>query len=287
MFHAIDLSFFKGEVLTKVMLDELNQFPRSILAIEYHSFPEGILCGTDIYEKDRQIFMGEGLIKYKDSLFRMETPYCLSEFVQNCMAQGQCLPQNSYKIVLVSSTEVIDKRKGQVSTTLTPKLFLQSHNTPDAEGIPIAFFSPISGNVILPRFTPSLDQKEFRKFIKSGSFSMVAVPYSSQSGITFHPYIFSKIQEILQVKPDKSPLDYMILQEIIKNKMIEMGFIELLVKDFIGEQRWATLPEDTLARREEILLSFVQSLVQQPTSRPTATSEVKPRTERNNIGGRL
>lgn len=287
MFTAIDLTFLKGEILTKVMLDELYQFPKTVLSLQYHNFPDGILCGTAIFEEDGEIFMDKGLIKYQDTFYRMETTFPLSRFVADHFEDGRCVPQKSYKIVLIPSKNVIDKREGQVSLTLMPEILQTSE---EAKGIPIAFFNSINQTVKLPHFSPSLELKEFSKFVKTVSFSMVAVPYASQSGVTFHPYLFSKIKDSLQLKPEKTALDYMILQEIAKNKVIELEFLELIVKDFVKEKKWEQLNQlPFLQRREELLLNFVQSLLVRSQAIPlTVTGETQQSaTTRIGTGGSL
>lgn len=256
MFNAIDLSFTKGEILTKVMLGELYDFPKAILGIQYHNYPDGIISGTQFIQDDDEIFIDKGIVKYSNHFYRLENRFNLSEFIANL--DETCKADIRYKIILVPKEIPIDQRNGQISKELIPCVHRQSDNV---DGIPLLYFKLFKGNIKIPNFDANDEEGIKNYFCSASSFSVVHIPYSGQTGTTFHPFIFEKLKEMLIVKSEKSNLDYIVLNEIIKNNIIELEFIEILVKEEIGKEEWDELcNEESQVKREKLLSYFIEKL---------------------------
>lgn len=248
MFYAVDLTFHKSEILTKVMLDELRDFPQAVLFQHYHSYPDGIVAGTFIYEENEQIFIDKGIIKYHDRLYRMGERFNLSSFIK-----GQILEnQTSYKLVLSEEkTSPIDDRNGQIKTTLEPKISLRSE---EVSGITLAYFTLYNTAIKIPTLPEHPNEKNMEQYFKSAAFSMIHVGYCGNSGTTFHPFIFSGIKEILKQKENKSVEEFLILNEIIEKNYVEIELIETILQCHLKDN-WESMEKMELAERRETILS--------------------------------
>lgn len=275
MFNYIDLHFQKGEILTEVMLTELNQFPRQMFALPYENRKNAIVQGANIVKRQEEIVMEKGVALYQGELYRMEEECSLSAVVAEFFEGGEGALDTDYKLVLVSQQpENRDQRKGQVFQSLVPQVFLQSK---DVEGICLLQFNTSSGALKIPVKGTISSIEDLKKVVKSTSFSVVNVPYSGGTGQTYHPYLFAKIKEFLVGKKEKTSIDYMVLHEIMKNRVLELEWMALMMSDLLNESKWMSAISSDDFDRKDFLLHFLPCLVLEPKKQVVyATSESIP-----------
>lgn len=66
--------FNKGRILKKEMLENLRDFPRNILEVQYEDFTDGILCGFTPSIDKNMITFSKGITKYNDMLYVIPEP---------------------------------------------------------------------------------------------------------------------------------------------------------------------------------------------------------------------
>ena len=229
MFKNLELTFKKGTVLTKEMLEELQAFPKDSLDILYDRYPDGILAGTDLTEKEAEngkniIYIKKGLIKYKDCIYRMTEDINLTEQIDQWIDQGIVEEQTSYQLVFTpKEQEFLEGRSTQILYSLQLKVFPKSEK---AEGIIFAQFKLLDkGEVAL------FHEVDMEDISRPAYWNMTECHYACKEGVTYHPYNFEMIKRKLLSKKRRSPLDYIILNQITMTGMLSFKFMELILND--------------------------------------------------------
>jgi len=84
MFHNTYPVFEAKRLLKKEMLENLRDYPRSLSAIQYQDYSDGILSGCELKETEGGLKMMPGMIYYKTVIYFLEEP-CVVE----CHADGR------------------------------------------------------------------------------------------------------------------------------------------------------------------------------------------------------
>lgn len=250
MIKNIDLKFNKSSILTKVMLDELYEFPKDIVNIYYDKNYDGILQGTQLNQKDDNWYINKGLIKFDGDLYRMNEDLNLSKYINNLLEVNLIKPQSFYKLVIVKEENSIniDNRPTQIQTTLTFKVFGGNEKIKN-KFIIFSDFMLINNNIL-----PNLN---FNNLIDSKEFNMIDCPYSYKGYITFHPTIFKCINDYLIEKSNKTGIEYVMINEILTNSVLDINFIKTLINDK-SEKKYMLFKIDTLEEKELILRDFIK-----------------------------
>jgi len=231
LFFDISLSFDPGAILTSEMLQELNDFSRNFASIMYEKHNDGILLGAGIEEKEGELIITPGIIKYRGLIFRSKEPTSLK-----CVLDGvQIEDDNDYWLSLVLQS--VDEKCGpsRRKFVLRPSF---NKNLFNVEGIILACLSSYDGS-----FLPS----------KQGKVDMCCAPYITLEGETYHPQIFLGLKEILMKKKNKTSLDYIVLQSLLRDGVIGANFIKTILEDndiFIPEDG------DKILRKKEKLYAL-------------------------------
>lgn len=66
--------FNKGRILKKEMLENLRDFPRDILEVQYEDFTDGIICGFTPSVDKNTITFSKGITKYNNMVYVVQNP---------------------------------------------------------------------------------------------------------------------------------------------------------------------------------------------------------------------
>lgn len=78
MFAHIVPNFEKGRVLKTGMLENLRDYPRSFLDIQYQHYSEGILAGAEVAVGSDGLTVSRGIVKFSGRMYMLEHDYKLS-----------------------------------------------------------------------------------------------------------------------------------------------------------------------------------------------------------------
>lgn len=226
----------------------MYDFPQEILGLQYLTFGDGIVSGLEFKEVNREIFLTEGIVKFKGEFyFSSAGEISLTKFFKenkppmrgaiSCFAL--CPSQNSQ----------ID---GGVKTEfLELKILLKKDLPPDILCLG-SFYDELS-DIALPDKDISAENfwKEFTTFNR---LQLLDVPYSCRGGSTFHPYIFCAMKNILKRKENKSPTELTLLLQIYQTGLITMEALKTCIESD-GTKKFTPS-----ATREEIFESLTQWL---------------------------
>lgn len=253
MFRNLKLFFKKGTILTKESLCELDRYARDYLDINYSSYPDGILKGTEIISNDDRIIIRRGLIKYRGEIYRMAEDIDLSREISNWKRSNKIQAQTHYQLCFEEQErELIDNRESQQLFSLKLNCRLQSDKI---KGIYFASFKLAGDEVFsLPKDNDLTD---------SNAWNMINCLYSCRNGYTYHPYIFKEIAKIIESKENLDYVDYLILNQIYNEGLLSIYFMSR----FVNEQEKASMQESFLLTgeddRKDFLRTFISSILKE------------------------
>lgn len=229
LFKNIELQFNRGVILTQEMLRELQAFPKDNMNIQYAMYPDGILAGTDLTEKEAEneeteIWIKKGLIKYKDCIYRMAEDINLTQCIKRWTEEGKIEEQINYKLVFMPGSPICLKER--CTQVLYPMQLVVFPKSEENEGIFFAQFKMADRGKI--NLFHTIDMKDISRAVY---WNMIECPYSCRGGVTYHPYIFEAIKRLLMNKKERTSLDYMIINEISMTGIISFSFVEMILKD--------------------------------------------------------
>ncbi|MGG4144650.1 DNA and RNA helicase [Paenibacillus algorifonticola] len=65
-------SFQKGRILKTEMLSNLRDYPRQMFDIQYSSYSDGIICGSEVLVGEETLTIKRGIVKHDGRLFSLE-----------------------------------------------------------------------------------------------------------------------------------------------------------------------------------------------------------------------
>lgn len=242
------IQFAPRTILTHKILETMYDFPQEILRLQYLTFGDGIVSGLEFKEVNREIFLTEGIVKFKGEFyFSSAGEVNLTKFFKenkppmrgaiSCFAL--CPSQNS-------------KIDGGVKTEfLELKILLKKDLPPDVLCLG-SFYDELS-DIALPDKDISAE-KFWKEFTTFNRLQLLDVPYSCSGGSTFHPYIFCAMKNILKRKENKSPTELTLLLQIYQTGFITMEALKTCIE---SDDTKKFTPS---AAREEIFESLTQWL---------------------------
>lgn len=216
MFEQKILNFPQRAILTYEMLAELRDYPHNFLDLFYKDFSDGIISGLDIFEDSKNIFLGEGILKYDGKFYFLKEKVNLSE-----LAAKEKLEAKQYNFVL---KETIGDTfyKGVKLNTLEIVLS-------ESEGFCLGSFSGdrnTIGNL------PNIKADDlFKEFTQRSSLYLLNIAYAAKGESTFHPFVFRAILEKLRQKQNKTIADFTMLFALENEGVVSMNAVRTYIRE--------------------------------------------------------
>lgn len=250
MYKNLELLFEKGTILTKEMLKELQEAAKDLPDIQYQCYPDGILAGTEILERDGSISILGGLLKYGGRIYRSPQEADLTGLISDWMDQGIIKRQGIYRLYFKPQDDrYLDGRKTQRLHALQLDVALKSAKI---QGIPFADFKLAGENTVA-----LFREGDFKDISRASFWNMTACPYACRDGVTYHPYIFEAVRRMLVGKQRKSALDYVILNQLSVTGVLGWGFIRLALQENGMEAPQYAIDEEV---RAAVLRDFITAV---------------------------
>lgn len=230
MFKRYDIKFERGSILTKEMLTELYEGPQGYWNILYGSSEDGVVHGLHMQEEEGDISIGPGLVKYEGCLYRMEEAYHLTPLLREAEAE-----QEYWLVIRRCTAKQFVPARPQSIQPYALDFFLEKKNgnlpiTPDS-GIAFAWMK-LNGEQKLELPDPN-NVTNLKAFTELLQWNMLICPYTTGHSVTYHPDIFQAVcSYIRQKKGRKSPLEYLLLSQIMSSGVLEYDFMLELLHDY-------------------------------------------------------
>ena len=242
------IRFAPRTILTHEMLDTLYDLPQEILRLQYLTFGDGIISGLEFKEVNREIFLTEGIVKFKGEFyFSAAGEVNLTKFFKE--NKPPMRGEISCFTLYPSQNSKID---GGVKTEFLELKILSKKDLPPDVLCLGNFYDELS-YIALPDKNVSVEKfsEEFSTFNR---LQLLDVPYSCRGGSTFHPHIFCAVKNILKRKEHKSPTELNLLFQIDQTGFVTMEALKTCIESD-GTKKFTPS-----ATREEIFKSLTQWL---------------------------
>lgn len=209
--------------MTKEMLSELYDGPRSILDILYAGHADGVIDGLDVYSRGERVFIGKGLVKYDGHIYRLEEEFCVSGL------EAELRGGRDYQLRIEPRDPSPAEGQPQWSHLDLRVREAGGAGASEAPGMAFASFQLNSEK----RISISGGERDIllTDFAQWSLWNMLCCPFATKHSVTYHPYVFRAVLRHIQRKKSKTPLDYVILSQILRDDVLEMGFIKQVLQD--------------------------------------------------------
>ena len=188
------IRFAPRTILTHEMLETIYELPQEILRLQYLTFGDGIISGLELKEVDREIFLTEGIVKFKGEFY--------------FSSAGE-----------INLTKFFKENKPPMSGAISCFALCPSQNFKTGGGVKTEFPDK---NISAEKFL-----EEFTTFNR---LQLLDVPYSCRGGSTFHPHIFCAVKNILKQKENKSPSELALLLQIEQTGFVTMEALKICIE---------------------------------------------------------
>lgn len=236
MINKSIIDFENGSLLTKEMLECMYDYPINVLNCLYSNYSNGIISGFDVIEKEKSIYITKGLLKLDNSIYIMKEDFNINTLLNNLEES------TTYNIVFVEENNITNKNGVK---NLNLKIVIN-------EGIDdnkIKFrFGKFKWNGKSSLELPTTIDSLFKNTI----LNLNEIEYAQNNTSTYHPLIFRCIFNYLKDKKDKNMLDYIIINEISKNNVLNIE----IIKSYIEEKGFSIKSFN----KEELLKKFIETI---------------------------
>lgn len=178
---------------------------------------EGIIYGCEFTQKNAQIILEPGIIKFAGEIYSLEKSINISDLIEekNFSSGYHC--------------NLVIKKDAQMP--FGHGAILDITYNPDKNCMILAQFQsgldlrPLRNNAISPQ-----QEIENQLKTKSSTFSVINAKGSLRGESTFHPFIFSLIRETLEKKSSRTYADYQLLHMLYQNRLLSKNNIRLYIE---------------------------------------------------------
>ena len=196
MFKKNNPKFTQGRILKNEMLEELRDFPRTVVDITYANYSAGIISGFDLRVDQENITISQGIVKYQKEIIvlgeTIKIPYEADDTKQILKLQF--------------GENVIDAD----FETRVVKIILEEKPPQPENELELARFRLSKGAYL------RLDYQNFEDFLTGhNTLNLVHQPYSSTNGTTLNPTILKYFARELLTYKTEHPHDLAIIYQVL------------------------------------------------------------------------
>lgn len=219
MIQNKEIKFQKMEILTKEMLDELQNFPKSMIDISFSEYSDGIINGFKFLREGGILFLTKGIIKLKGKYYLMKDNFNITELIIGKESRKKNI---FYRIILkLDENESIVGRGVEIESL---KLALiEGRDEGEEEFLLGSFYLINEKELKLPENFEELSDKYI---------NISKVKYSSKNSQgTLHPQLLEIILKKIRELPNKNSLDYSFLTQGMNSERIERDFLKFYCEE--------------------------------------------------------
>lgn len=213
---ADSVQFSLGTVLTGEMLTRSYAFPRNYLNIFYKDVDNCIVAGMDLVDEGSRVVLKPGIIKYEGEMYFLNEEVSLTEIWQKVQSNNEELSKKgnakTSKFIFVPEPEICHGNTSVKSMRLI-------YSRESLKGVCVGKSQVADKALNLPKTLA--DFRMDRNFMQ-----LLEVKYYSDSGITFHPYVFQALKKELEAKSKKDIYDFQLLMVLGSNRVVGLDTLK-------------------------------------------------------------
>lgn len=199
MFRYEEPVFQKKRVLRIEMLEQLRDYPRNYLALQYQGYSDGIVCGCQISWDSGQLEIAPGILYHAGKLYFMEEPYRM-----------ECLAEDKMRYLKVQfMTEVHEEGKIEGST----RIVLNDRKPDAACEMELCRFRLQEGARLRDTY------ENFEDYATGyDTVNRIHAPYASYGQATIWPAILKQFAKEILERNDQNVYDISFAMNILANE---------------------------------------------------------------------
>ncbi len=219
-----EVSFESGKLLSREMLDQLKKQTGLFLNM-YNSYPDGIIYGFEFSECDGELFISEGALKKNGKFYFSDSRMSVTDVLDTYDCNRKNNEYIPYMALVLREAGDITEAECVVSSCMNLMIL------PDSE-------TDSHSDVILAKFQYNFGSRAWKNNTdaesalknqligeKSYDYSFLDTPYSLSGEVTFSPFIFSLMAELLEKKQCFTDIDFTLLSMIYQQKILSLNVL--------------------------------------------------------------
>ncbi len=219
-----EVNFESGKLLSREMLEQLEK-QTGLFLNRYISYSDGILYGFEFSEFDKGLFLSEGALKKNGKVYFSDSKISVTDILEAYDSGHKNNEHIPYMALVFRESDDIKEAECVISSCMNLMLL------PDDE-------TDLKSDIILAKFQYNLGRREWKNYTdaesalrgqlngeKSYNYSFLDTPYSLSGEITFSPFIFSLMAELLEKKQCPTDIDFTLLSMIYQEKILSLNVV--------------------------------------------------------------
>ncbi len=229
------IRFQSGAIITRGMMEELYSYPRDVVSAYSRQLSYGILTGLYFYAKDGKVWLGSGLIRFQDEIFRLYEDVCLTDLIES----DKKIKGGEYLNLVLQPDRSETPLEGVFQENL--KFVIRPEKGDNREAFQLCgFYGGLPS--ILPN--PAAEAPE-REYSLDSRFDILDTPWAAKREATFHPLVFEAFARSLALATEKTALEYAMILELQAHGVLPMETLRFYIAEMLGQL-------SDLANRREI-----------------------------------
>lgn len=271
-----EVNFESGKLLSREMLEQLKK-QAGLFLNRYSSYPDGILYGFEFSECDKGLFLSEGALKKNGKVYFSDSRISVTD-VLDAYDDGHRKNEHiPYMALVFRESDDITEAECVVSSCMNLMLLPKDKTNSDSD-IVLAKFQYNFGSRVWKNDTDVWSALENQLIgEKSYDYSFLDTPYSLSGEITFSPFIFSLMAELLEKKQCCTDIDFTLLSMIYQEKVLSLKVVCSYLR------RYGIICD--VNNKYEIIKGFLDSLKTKAKEKKNIPAEVVHETEKTVYSG--
>ncbi|MDE6102709.1 MAG: hypothetical protein K2F73_07020 [Ruminococcus sp.] len=265
-----EVKFESGKLLSREMLEQLEK-QTGLFLNQYSSYPDGILYGFEFSEYDGRLFLSGGALKKNGRIYfsdkKISVTDVLDVYDSGCK-NGTHIP---YMALVFRESGDVTEAECIVSSCMN-FMFVCDDETDSDKDIVIARFQYYPEKRIWQNNADTESALREQLNRKGHSYSFVDAPYIVSGEITFSPFIFSLMAELLEKKSCFTDRDFSLLAMIYQEKILSLNVICAYLRSY-----GITCDRNN---KDQIIESFLDSLKITVNEKKKVSAEVPRETKK-------
>ncbi len=227
------ITFNKGSLLTKAMLEEMEQFPKVMLELTYTDYSDGIISGIKIANNALgQSVLSKGILKHNGKYYFLTEDILLTPYLETLIMEKEY-------VLILKDQEKVTLCEGIEEESLT--LSVSTREEVSSNDFVLGSFLHTSSRHLV--LADELEQVNHLSY-----FDVSEVKYAFKKQATFVPEYFELIKKKLMTKTGQHPMDMILLNAIFEKEVVSYEWLGYYIETVIGKKPDMTDRKDVMRK---------------------------------------